>query len=218
MEDLLRVPQKGDPLVPDPAPLERFGGPPADAYAVGYRLAAEILADHVRGRGEETFLFYPIVFLYRHHVELMLKNLILAFDEPGVRAVTGAEAFRDEDRNSLQSGKKAHSLQALWDHLRPSVEGLGSQVSAELIEGINYYIQQLNEIDPHSVSFRYPAGVAGTKEALGRGQKKGEAANLQTFVEAMDRLGGILGGIDTYVSEIIGNYYEMCADAQDSYY
>ena len=91
MEELLRAPRKGDALIPSPAPLDRFSGPPGDANAQGYRIAAEILAEQARERGQEAFLFYPIVFLSRHHVELMLKNLIVAFDEVSVRRVTGCD-------------------------------------------------------------------------------------------------------------------------------
>jgi hypothetical protein len=59
MEDLLRVPKKGDALLPDPCVLERFQGPPADAFAAGYRMAAQTLAKSIRGGGNEAFLFCP---------------------------------------------------------------------------------------------------------------------------------------------------------------
>src|ERR1035441_6543594 len=80
VEELLRFPRKGDAVIPSPTPLDRYRGDPADAYAFGYRMAANILAEHVRGQGCEAVLFYPVVFLYRHHVELMLKNLIFRLD------------------------------------------------------------------------------------------------------------------------------------------
>src|SRR5712671_6183891 len=47
------------------------------AYAEGYRRAARILADHViQNRWDIDFLVYPIVFLYRHNIELQFKRLI----------------------------------------------------------------------------------------------------------------------------------------------
>jgi hypothetical protein len=204
VEELLRFPRKGDAVIPSPTPLDRYRGDPADAYAFGYRMAANILAEHVRGQGCEAVLFYPVVFLYRHHVELMLKNLIFAFNDPAVRRVTESEELSKEDRDSLQTGKKAHSLHALWGRLLPMVKALGGVVSDEEIKGISSYIQQLTEIDPHSVSFRYATGFEETKAALGRAQKEGALVDLQTFAEAMERLAGILGGLDSYVGEIIG--------------
>src|ERR1035441_6024903 len=86
VEELLRFPRKGDAVIPSPTPLDRYRGDPADAYAFGYRMAANILAEHVRGQGCEAVLFYPVVFLYRHHVELMLKNLIFAFNPMFLRS------------------------------------------------------------------------------------------------------------------------------------
>jgi len=207
-EEVLRSPRKGDAVIPAPTPLDRYRGDPADAYAFGYLMAANILAEHVREQGCETVLFYAVVFLYRHHVELMLKNLIFAFSEPAVRRVTECEELSKEDRDTL---KKAHSLQALWGRLRPMVAALGGVVSAEEMKGINSYIQELTEIDPRSQSFRYSTGLEETKAALGRAQKKGAVVDLQTFAEAMERLAGWLGGLDSYVGEIIG-YYDESGD------
>ena len=39
-EELIRIPRKGDAIIPSPRPLERYQGPPADAVAAGYRIAA----------------------------------------------------------------------------------------------------------------------------------------------------------------------------------
>jgi hypothetical protein len=46
------------------------------AYQDGYRRAALQLAEYVcdAGRGQD-FLVYPIVYLYRHHIELALNLL-----------------------------------------------------------------------------------------------------------------------------------------------
>lgn len=215
MEEIMRSPRRGDALIPSPAALERYQGLPADAYAHGYRIAAEVLSEHARkGPGEETFLFYPIIFLYRHHVELMLKNLIVTFNEPGLRSITGSQELGAEHLGNLRT----HSLQALWDRLRPMVCALGDRViRSEIIEGISFYIQQLNEIDPQSVNFRYATKAAETKGILGKAQKDG-SVGLQEFAEGMDRLAGILGGIDTYVSEIIHHHNEVSAEAYDSGY
>ena len=178
---------------------------PGDAYALGYRLAANVLAEHVRGQGREAVLFYPAVFLYRHHVELILKNLIVAFSDPAVRRVTGSKEISEKDREYLS---KSHSLQGLWDRLRPMVQALGGLVSAETIKGLNYYVRLLNEIDPQSQSFRYASGLAKTKDTLGKAQKEGAAVGLQTFAEAMERLAGCLGGLDDYTGEIIRSHCE----------
>jgi hypothetical protein len=47
------------------------------AYQDGYRRAARHLAEYVceTERGQD-YLVYPIVYLYRHHIELTLKSII----------------------------------------------------------------------------------------------------------------------------------------------
>jgi hypothetical protein len=219
LEKLLRHPRKGDPLLPSPAPLDRYHGNPADACAFGYRRAAQVLIEYTYPRGDEVFLFYPILFLYRHHVELMLKNLIFAFDEPGVRRLTGAAELSLDDQKSLTKGKKAHSLQWLWERLRPSIQALGNgAVPPENMEGMNFYIQQLNEIDPSSVNFRYTTAIEETKAKLTSAQKYGGAADIRTFAEAMERLANYLDGIDSHVGAIIEAHNDMMAEAYDSSY
>lgn len=48
------------------------------AYSQGYRKSARILSEYVYEKGRhQDFLIYPIVFLYRHHIELILKQLII---------------------------------------------------------------------------------------------------------------------------------------------
>jgi hypothetical protein len=218
-EELLRYPKKGDPVLPSPAPFDRYGGDPADACAFGYRRAARILAEDAFERGDEVFLLYPVVFLYRHHVELMLKNLIYAFDHPSVRQKTGAEELDETDRQNLSNGKKAHSLQRLWGQLLPVVKALGNDIHhSETVEGISSYIQQLNEIDPDSVSFRYTTAIAGTKAKLRKAQKRGAEVNIQTFAKAMERLANYLEGLDGYASAIIEAHDDMIAEAHDNAY
>jgi hypothetical protein len=106
-------------VIPGPTPLEKyveFGGSPADACALGYRRAANVLAEHARQHGGEAFLFYPILFLYRHHVELMLKNLILAFDEAEVRSITQAEELNEKERKGLSNGRVEKALPLMPGH------------------------------------------------------------------------------------------------------
>jgi hypothetical protein len=209
IEKLLRYPQKGDPLVPSPLPLDRYHGDPAYACALGYRLAAQILVEHTRRRNGEAYLFYPIIFLYRHHVELMLKNLILALDAPCVRKLTQAEELSESNRESLAGGKQAHSLQLLWDLLRPVVKKLRKGiVPSERISGINFYIRQLNELDPDSAQFRYTKGIENTKNKLRTAQKQGTPVDLRTFADAMERLANFLDGLDGYVAALSEEYGE----------
>jgi hypothetical protein len=47
-----------------------------DRYIVSYREAGEVLTTHVMQRGMSDLLVFPILFAYRHWLELELKALI----------------------------------------------------------------------------------------------------------------------------------------------
>jgi len=220
LKKLLRHPQKGDLLLPAPTPLYAYGLDPADACVRGYRLAAKLVVDRIRQRSsEQSILFYPAVFLCRHSVELMLKRLILAFNQPSVRRLTQADELTDTELAALNKGQKAHSLQWLWEKVRPAAQALGEDViSPESVEGINFYIQQLNEIDSRSVNFRYTTEIEETRAKLTEAQKPGAEVDLVEFAEAIERLANYLDGLDSYIAGIIEYEQEMWAEAQDSSY
>lgn len=51
-------------------------------YVEGYRIAAERLVDNVlTTQTERDTLIYPIVFLYRHYIEIQLKEIIIIGSE-----------------------------------------------------------------------------------------------------------------------------------------
>lgn len=111
-------------------------------YATGYRTAAERLFDYISAnhRDQDT-LVYPLVFLWRHHVELMLKSLI-------------RNSYRLLGQPSKFPG--VHGVLKLWQEFRPLLERIepnGDQEDLEAVEGL---IVQLAAIDKNSFVFRYP--------------------------------------------------------------
>lgn len=196
-------PKKNDALISLPMPLDRYAGEMTELCAFGYRHAAKVLLKNMQS-GDETLLFFPLMFLYRHHIELMLKKLIYACDDVSVRRSTQIEPLTSKQREALRRGKKAHSLKCLWDRVRPALVKIGA-ISDELLKGLNFYIQQLDEIDPEAVDYRYPNEK--TKEKLREKQKEGIHVSVQRFAEAMEGLAADLDGIDTYVAETYGACY-----------
>ena len=69
------------------------------AYTEGYRRAAEILIDQ---RRDQDFLVYPILFLYRHHIELLIKQVI------------GLALKLADDPDQHPYKKDDHNLNRLW--------------------------------------------------------------------------------------------------------
>jgi hypothetical protein len=134
--------------------------PGGDEHAVteGYRRGARRLVEYVMENGrEQDYLVYPILFLYRHHIELSLKHIIRRAPFVIERALTKSES------KNLHHG---HQLDLLWLDLKPMFaavcEAAGwEKVSSVDEEGVENHIRQLTELDPDSFSFRYPGNRQG---------------------------------------------------------
>jgi hypothetical protein len=122
-----------------------------NALAWGYKEAADILAEHVLATfGGGDLIIYPIVHLYRHHLELTLKDIIRRGNE--------LLAIKVERRGS-------HSLADLWKDCRTVLERAGMPVDIpELPEAVPFEtcIKEFERFDPRGESFRYPETKSGT--------------------------------------------------------
>src|ERR1039457_6840457 len=82
--DMPLPPRKGDVLYGKGVPSDWSNAhvnitwaDPKAGYIEGYRRGARLLVEHVNEHGrDQDYLVYPIIFLYRHHIELALKNLV----------------------------------------------------------------------------------------------------------------------------------------------
>ncbi len=73
------------------------------AYTEGYRRAADILIKHIDESGrDQDFLVYPVLFLYRHHIELLIKQIV------------GLALVLSEEPDTDQYKKDNHNLNTLW--------------------------------------------------------------------------------------------------------
>jgi len=96
---------------------------------------------------EQDFLVFPIAFLYRHHIELTLKRLII------LGALLADQRLTEVEKKHL----KRHRLDFLWSILKGLLVAV-YDLPKEDIEGIESYVSQLNQVDPESQSFgiQYP--------------------------------------------------------------
>ena len=104
---------------------------PLELYATAYKEAAEkLVKDVITSRRQRDTLVYPIVFLYRHYIELRLKEIIRAgrkfLDEPGdfpkhhrVRDQAYGHLQKELSRGSSRM-RKISQILSLWEHLRLS--------------------------------------------------------------------------------------------------
>ncbi len=178
-------------------------------YTEGYRRGATLLVEHVmEHQRDQDYLVYPVIFLYRHHIELALKNII------GHMPYVLDQEFTQAEEKHL--GK--HRLDLLWQNLKPKLGAMAdiagwARLPNDDLEGIDSYIRQLTALDPDSFSFRYTRSKKGAP-SLPLELKR---INLRHFAEMMERLADYLDGLDTAVSVLEEGKAEMEAAYRDAY-
>ena len=209
MEEEIVLPRKGDILFGDSVPASGSSAhinitwaDPEIGYTEGYRRGARLLVEHVvESQRDQDYLVYPIVFLYRHHIELALKNLILRAPYLMGRSLTSTE----EKHRS-----RSHSLEVLWKDLKPMLTTIckaagWNKPDAADVEGIDSYIRQLTLLDANSYSFRYVHSTDG-KPLLPPGLKY---IDLGHFSEMLERLADYFDALDTSLTVLGEDKMEM---------
>jgi len=173
----------------------------ADEYACaeGYRRAGRIVADYViHERWVADLLVYPIVYLYRHHVELQLKRLI-----PAGAFLTGHD-LNEQDRRDL---RESHDLKQLWAIFEPILQKARDfvNIAPEDVMGMGSYVYQLHEHDPSSTNFRYTVTKSGLPSI---NNKKLPQINVGVLAEGMEKLANYLFGLGEAFHESMQLKYE----------
>jgi hypothetical protein len=164
-------------------------------YAHAYQQAANSLVKEFRGKPYYSDAeACPIVFLYRHSVELYLKQIVLWG--------AGLVHLQTSDALDVHGLFSRHEFKLLLSHVRKVFEVAGWLNSSECapkygtFAEIESVIMEFDKIDPQSFAFRYPI------------DKKGDAPlpehfhfNVVKLGEEMDQLLRMLDGAATGVYE-----------------
>lgn len=180
----IRNPKNGDHLIEEGGdPQTLFGdwikGNWA-SYADGYKAAADLLVEKIEGHAPEDILILPIVFMYRHHVELRLKYIITALDVLSRTQIPNLAI---------------HTLNPLWDYVKNHLGCIrGGPFDAEMMASLDNLVAELSNLDPNSYRFRYSHDRNFNENDIPR------SINLKHFKETMQILSNglalIEGGID----------------------
>jgi hypothetical protein len=139
------------------------------AYAKGYKLAADLAVEHVaKTRQDQDIVIYPVVFLYRHYVELMFKSLIYDLGTLLRRPVKVPEH---------------HDLHKIWQRCLPLLLDAVPSTTRGDAEAVGQYVEQFCKVDRASTAFRYPQDKAGGPSLPGLTH-----VNLANLREVIDRL------------------------------
>ena len=154
----------------------RFNPRDLHPYTDGYRSAAVALYEHIEQGASPDYLFFPLCFLWRHHFELVLKEIILHG-----RAREGAENLH----------KTGHPLKSLWAVGRPFVEQLESSDDDGQLETAFAIIAELDHVDPVGDGFRYPLDWKNAQANL---TELPEWVNVRDLQEQLVWLASFLSG------------------------
>lgn len=155
-------------------------------YIRGYRLAADTLIEQINKDGANDTLVFPIIFLYRHHIELLLKNII------------------DSSNILLENSpkpKEGHKIEDLWNDAKGLIRKVfktPKNNEPKEFEIVTQVILQLAQIDPDSTSFRYAFEKNGKKNL-----SELNYVNFRNFREVIEPACQFLDGIDNCIGEYI---------------
>ena len=186
-------------------------------YKKGFRVAARRLAMQVcETHSDQDSLVYPILYLYRHHLELVLKDVFRTIarllDHP----------ISDDEETTL--GR--HDLVPLWELIAPLLEtvcrhGGENDVPPEDIEGVRSYLAQLKEHDPDGQRFRYatikvrPPKKSNLPVKHERSIKEElRLVNIRVFAGHMEQLADYLDGLESWAADLLQQKVNMESDLE----
>lgn len=168
---------------------------PTELYIIGYKEAGDSLVNSVAGRsGTGDSLIFPIVFLYRHYLELRLKSLLY-------------DGNRLLDIEHKQ--KSEHQLSKLWSKVRDVLVELWLNESKDDLAAFDSLINQFEQVDPRSTTFRYPKDFDGNNSF----QMNSPRVNLRNLKEVVGAMATILEGSAAAISEYQGYKNDMQSDS-----
>ncbi|MBI2060087.1 MAG: hypothetical protein HYT87_09980 [Nitrospirae bacterium] len=149
-------------------------------YVNGYKDAADFLVTHAATEGDPRKIGYPILFLYRQHLELALKALIRDCGRMAGRR----EAF-----------PKTHRIDDLWQICCRLLNEISSGTSNnDEIQQTTRLIAEFSKVDPTSEASRYPEDKDGNPPAVD------VEVVLSTVKESVGKLSLLLDCIGTHVN------------------
>ena len=179
----------------------RFDNPGWHGYALAYKTAGDRVVDGLQvGPISEQYQVFPIMFLYRHYLELELKGILFilhGWDVGDIRI------------------PHDHGLTPLWGKVRQLLEKFDNWVvgycddnrleeGAEIYNAIEQRLKEFDEIDAQSLSFRYPDQKSNPAKLLDRH----EILHIKEVVDALyDNLDGMSGGLREIIDQWNERYF-----------
>lgn len=173
-------PKKGDALFrpsvssADQARLEAFVMPTEGKYLAGFQRAADMIVDAAKtdNRNPDD-LFFPVAYLYRHHLELMLKELVRL----GIRLCS---------LNGCEDILTNHNLNKLWNKSKQMIKEVCPDSPDDKIKATEQMIIEFHNLDSKGEAFRYARDKKGISHLQSAPQRV-DLDNLKANLDGVSR-------------------------------
>ena len=173
--------------------FQQFG-----SYADSYQTGALTLIDSALSNKDlRDYNIYPAVFLIRHYLELRLKELI-----------QGLNYCKEQNKNFPTH----HDLQNLWSDFKKAYSSIGENSNDQRFQIIDELIKEMTNVDPISMSFRYPVDKQGEKT------QKPEYVNLTNLRETFVRVCFVFDGVAMQIAHYTEMTEDMMRDVYENYW
>jgi len=173
--------------------------PSETIYAEAFKRAGDKLVDSLcqpENRMPSDIYFMPITYLYRHSLEIQLKEII----KLGLRL-----RLIEKDKKVSEALEK-HGLHNLWNHARRVIEAFWPRSSIpdnakNDVDNTEKIILEFHKIDMTGQSLRYPQDKRGNYSLKGAP----EAVELTQIKNVFKAVYNFLGGCGSGLSDAIDN-------------
>ena len=150
----------------------------------GYKTAGDLMVEAAgQDRLTRDTLVFPIIFNYRHFLEISLKYLLATYG-----ATVG-----------IEPNWRSHDLATLWGSVLEMLDRYGSTDPDEADPIVGAIILEFAKIDPASYSYRYPVDRNGRLLPVAQND-----LHLPTLADVMNGVSAYFDGCDAYLDNLQG--------------
>ena len=192
-------------------------------YVAGYKDAADKVIDTTENEYFDN-LVYPIMFLYRHYLEIMIKQMLLEFRslQFHLNRYYGNTEYCPEFSKGKDPIMK-HDLMSIWKELRELMEESWSdEEELSFLTDVECRIKEFHDIDQGSFAFRYP--VDKENNPIFQFDQEIQKVNIVQVKRVVDaittRFGGALDKLDhqrMILQDIISEHESALRDIISEY-
>ena len=130
--------------------------------SISYYNAASVLCSCEQRSIDDQLFLTPILYLYRHSIELIIKTLIISYLERSLtpNSIKDFYLYSEDGERTKSQLMNCHSLNTLYSCLKhfDKTERIVSIFDNNELEFIDSVIKEIELIDKNSDYFRYPIG------------------------------------------------------------